>query len=848
MEKEFFALARKQGENPRFFVHAIDLEGKSKKYVLITDQSFWFARKIDHVKHSIYCWLLLTKLYKTEDTISMIFGKNQIKFETDKVDEIFEVLWDILPRIFRPTELISLGYFTDPDERPPPTSNSVMIRLNLRQKLLGKEYSSQTIQRIQEILEYSEEYIDLNSFSNKSEAFPVFFHLLPLCYNILSIKITSSESIDAYKVLRDVITEPSNLEHMEIVGPSTHHFDSFLRKLTQNKNIPIAGLTFTNSNFSEKNILSIIKCFTDKYLCSVGFHNAISSSSIDSLYSAFFPKFCNKLTVLSLDHTKNLNLSKLNFEFTNLEMISLKECDLEIYEILKAINREHFVKLRGLDVSYNKCTKAADGLYDLPPTLITIVAAGIKWPESKLVEFFKIITINDLQKRIDLSAIEASEEDMTKLYNFMKEKQFPQLKALIWDENYINSDFFVFLNQNPQIEFLSLNYCFSEKDQKYVDSLCKFISSSNVHAISIQGDEKNHIGELIIPIINSACLSKTLEHINLEGSYCGDKGLFAAQKILISDTPICSLNLEGSHPKYPQSLFFFLYKAAGGERGIAVSFPLDDINELFEKKQVTKGQVDWIKTLYKHQQSTVKETMSPLEFPFEIYRENWKPYFPLYLKPVGPSPDGVKTEDMFNTDFLSDERTQLTISVDGDEIKLIPIQKEKESSPVIKPQKSEDIKILETADLPKEKPKSKSSNVKKVVSKKKKVVKRKRESSSKEKSSSNNSQNKGSSSNKGSEISTSEKGSSKKKSRSSSRHSRSSRILSSSSGANINLESSPRRDSSILSGLDGSKDDFYFIWDFPSVCRLNFDEIVQKIYTKAEENYEINLLTELIPK
>ena len=675
--------AKNHKENPRFSAEVNDPLNKENRILLITDTFFHYNNIRDGSFHLSYSWLTLTKLSMTEDTMLLDFSNNRVLFETDKISEIFKILSDIIPRLLRPTELISLGYFTQPEDRAPPTPNSVFLRINEKSKLMKRELSKETIEEFHDLIVFGQEYVDLSDFSYQDEAVPTFFDVLPLLPTILSVSIQSLKKVDVYSLMSAVVCESGFLEHIEIDAPVSRHFHSFLRHLSKNKDLPIFGLSFKNSNFSENNIKSLVRTMSDRYICSIGFHNCFNNDSFNAFYSIFLPQMCNKLTVLNLDSTENIDLSKLfSFKYQALELISLENCKIDISNVFNLLStndsNDSFPLLKGINLSKNESSNCRYDKLKLPSSLSTLMLSNIKWDDNALFEFFNFISNSfKTELRTDLSKTDASEEEWQNVFTQIQSTNIQSIRTLIWDENPVSLRFIHFLKKNPQIEYLSLSGCFTENDLDLINNLGEYLAASNVSSLVLRGTKEKFIGEILSNLLNYLCKMPKLEYLDVCNSNSRDIAIPFLSQLIEADTPLSFLNFDGLIPRNPKMIFDLLYKAAGNKRAIAISFPVDDLRYLLHNRKITREQYEWVSNLYKLPQPTMNEKATSLEQPFEIYRENWKPRFPLYLKPMNPSPDGIRTEDMINTDVFSEERTEMTVSVtEGGNAELVPLTKD----------------------------------------------------------------------------------------------------------------------------------------------------------------------------
>lgn len=676
MEEILFTGARSRGEIPRLATVVLDLIAKTEKYLLISNSRLTYCNKQDNLPLVSYSWFKVSKMQVTEDTIDLLFGNFRVYFESEKTPQIQNILLDILPRILRPTELISFGYFESPEDRPAPTPISAMLRLTERAKLNNSQISKQTFDLISEILTYSIDCVDFSKFDNQREAMQVFFDILPLCPTVTTIQTYNTDNIDVYDLLSTLVCESSFLESIEVEGPITKHYDSFLRHLSRNKDIPLHGLTFSKTSLNETNLRSLAKCMTDKYICSISLKNAISKSIYPCFYNIFLPIVGKQLTVLNLEGMPDMDIDLIVRSLSYIEALSFANCQMDIIEIFKSLSSAKLESLRLLNVSGNKFNYSTQSLPCLPHSVTCLQMQDVKWEDNSMVFLFtSLSSIFSQTIRLDLSRADASQSEFQRLFNAIRPMEIKRLSCLIWDENPVASRFFNFLAKNTQIDYLSLSGCFSESDGDMVKHLEPIIlKSTSLKSLVIKGTEYKYMGANICSILRNLQQSKTIEYVDLSDSRCRDRGIIEARGLFTADTPIAFLNIDGAFPRSPKSLFDFCWKAAGNKRSIAVSFPYKDLKHLHSSGLISDSELYRVTSLFKHPQPTLNEEVSPFELPFEIYREENQPLFPRFLKPTQPSPDGMRTVDMANTSEGDATRTELTIEVGDDGIRLVPVE------------------------------------------------------------------------------------------------------------------------------------------------------------------------------
>lgn len=675
MEEKLFSSAKARDLSPRLCCLCSYLDTDEKRFVLLTDSGLEVYSEDGEETMSSYSWFDVTRIYFGQNMFSINFRNEQVKFKSDGINQINNILADILPRILKPTELLALGHYINDIERAHPTPISALLRLHEKIKAKKLRASESTIRRFENILRFGVTCIDFSLFERPDEAIPLFFDIMPLCTEVTSIKVHHIKEFDVWQALARGVNGQGYIEHIYVDAPCTRNFGSFLRYLNKSSDLPISGLTFCNTKLTDNNLRVLSKCLIDKKIRSLGFVDALQYDSMPFFYNNIMNNTIGyNLRFLCLDRTNHVNLEFVTEKVPSLEMLSAAYCSLDINDIFSMLSTREMPSLVSINLSGNICTKKIAESYSLPRNLSCVVLEDVKWSDQRFVEFFRYSSFAFVHSlRLAVSRAVASGDEWNRVFSELNILKISHLNALIWDSNPINDLFFNFLSRNTTIDYLSMNNCLPNNNVVILSKFTKYISQNKtLKSLIIRGGSDNFLGNNFIEVCDALVRSESIEHLDISNNSICDNGLVNLRAFESESSKVKLLCFDGSDPRDPKYLFDLLYNFAGNKKEMVVSFPLNDLTMLLDMNIIDKGQFDWICDRYQHPQPTINEIPSTFELPFEIYVEPERIIFPLYLRSTSTPESYNRTEDA--QAYGSQARTEYTVLTNGDEVRLIPKQ------------------------------------------------------------------------------------------------------------------------------------------------------------------------------
>ena len=358
--------------------------------------------------------------------------------------------------------------------------------------------------------------------------------------------------MNIYQCLASYLPELSSLKYLEITGPRDDGFDSFHHAII---NSSLLGISYSESDLSKLDLNLIHESVLNADIHCIEFHNAVSKEVSVDFYTEFLnPEMRRHIWSLNLDRTINIDISQLTDNFDRLCSLSLANCGIDISLVLSFIHKNHLNYLTYLNLSGNMCNQHFDtDSIHLPSSLTHIMVNEVSWAEKSLIKFFTVVlrlNVNYTPLLLSLSIANAITlpNQWPLLFSFMKQQAkrpkpigtTPSLeiseicerqknlciKKLIWDGNPVDKHFFDFLNQNKNLETLSLNNCFNETLEDPITLLTKFIQSNDtITHLSVAGSKNAYIGHKISSVLQSCKGKHNLLVLDVSFSKCGSNYL-----------------------------------------------------------------------------------------------------------------------------------------------------------------------------------------------------------------------------------------------------------------------------------------------------------------------------------
>ena len=616
-----------------------------------------------------YSWFNLKKIYLKENTLYLEFNDSKISFFYPEMEQVYDLILDILPRILKSNELLFAGILPT-NSQPKPNPNSALLRL--KQKIKHGNNPSQTtsIQYITDALTYTPYEIDLSKLRDAKITIPLFIDILPLLLDIQSLIINTDvskfphfmtnlqpsvlvydiakeqKSYDIFSSINEFIQNTGNIEHIEIQNLNNSNpnqslsqsFDKFMRGLEKNQSSTISCLSFSNCDLSEQNLSSILGYMKEQRCSSLSLINSLPQKILSYFYFNFItdPSISN-LIEIRIEDTQGLNLHALLPAIENISILSLAGCFLDINRTLIKLSKISFSNLTALNLSNNLCFEQISNAIVLPNTLTTLMVDSIEWKDTCLISFLQMIKDNYKRGlRLSMSNLKASESEWKNAYSFMLNSfDSPELfRSLVWDNNVIHEQFFDFLKTQKKLEYLSLNYCFNDNDSfPLLHKLADFLNKTqSLHSLSLRGDEDKYIGSLLHIVIDPLRTkenAKPLDYLDISNSKSSDNGIEIIKTLMQSKNSPHLIVIDGAEPIKTKTLIDFLDFSLEIAKDVAISFPKKDLDYLVRLKRINETQYNAIKDKFRIPEG--KDRKNEFDSPFSIFIDNKTPNFPKYV-------------------------------------------------------------------------------------------------------------------------------------------------------------------------------------------------------------------------
>lgn len=592
-------------------------------------------------RSEIHLWKNISHLsFEDDEKISISFNDAEYILHCDQTEDLKSELCQLLQRVLLPTELFRIQFKELAAPYVGPGTKSFSSRFSMSKSSNNDEYL-----RIVQSITYMEPTFPLDKILDIQHFLPLFLDILPFIKSMRLLKLPPLTDSDPLALIHELPLNLRFLNAIEISSPIQSNLDDFINTINSNhKNSVFSSLSFKSAHLDDKQLMSIANSIRNGPITSIGFHNAINS--IPSLYKSFLiPEITQNITILNLDGTTNLQLSELFSKTSNIQFISLANCDIDIGTTFYELSEASMQELTILNLSGNNFTTIpTDKEIALPESFQKLILNNIQWADNSLSELFSFLFSHFPQGlSLDFSNATASTDEFMNLFKFFDNTPYNSLIGLSWCNNPIHIDLLHFLQRNQQIHRLELDGCFDSNCAEIVAELCSFIEiSTSLQYLSIIGTKTNHLGSQVVNIIQKCIGHKTIEVLNLSNSYGGDDALQYILPLLKGHGKVKIVDFEGLRCQNVDSFKQLLNDISKLHDRPQVSFPLKDIQKLLKKEQITEKEAAHLKDLFRtkyNDDGTINDvelkiqpaTIELLNPPHIIYKYYKEPSFPDYV-------------------------------------------------------------------------------------------------------------------------------------------------------------------------------------------------------------------------
>ncbi|OHT13326.1 hypothetical protein TRFO_16526 [Tritrichomonas foetus] len=544
------------------------LKMKSSKLAVLSDKCFAIFSKSGRRKKYCY-WIQLTNFSWDTNSITLRFGRTSFHFSPNTMEGILKYIFDVLQRVLVSTELKSLFFSNAHAFVSWPNALSIISRIKQKIILSNTKIDENTLHKISTIFTFSKPRINLNKFP--IHTIPIILDALPLSRTVRDFTICTTPELDAYSLLSKYMLEFNRTRRIEIKGPINSNFDAFIKNIESNINKKLFTLSFDSSVLEEPHLKSIMSLVKTSGVQGLEFHDAFSASSEEFFYTSFFPKDqILPLTILNLDRTPNVDVSRLIPQIPDVSLLSLENCNLDISSIIPKLSG--LPKLRAVNLSGNKCVDLTNLPAQLPENLMYVDVNNVKWERGCIQKFMNYHLV-----RLSISQINTAADEWQSLFDFLPTCTNYLLTTFIWNGNKIHKNLFIYLEKNSSLQILSLNECFTYSSPETLTPLAVFLQnkSSHLKVFSLRGSSRNFLGYYIKNIINAVASSHTLDVLDITDQQGGHECL---QQLYQNASKFKVIACDGSNPM-TLDWILALFKMTS-QFNTLLSYPEKDIGQL----------------------------------------------------------------------------------------------------------------------------------------------------------------------------------------------------------------------------------------------------------------------------
>ncbi|KAK8895763.1 hypothetical protein M9Y10_013648 [Tritrichomonas musculus] len=561
-----------------------------------------------------------------------------------KSSEIKTRIVALLQRVLSKTEKSALNLKNLSKANYSPTARSPMARFRMWNVLYDPSYKmdlplyTELHKKIVYSLVFRDQGLQLNSFPQIEKILPVYLDILKVAPQVQQLRIPMIPSKKIYDNVINLLENNDYLKFLEISGNCQKDFFYMIKAIKDNKNSKISSLSFVNTQFTIEELTLIYSFITNgSNVNALGFHSSIKPEAVDYFYSSFLtPSLCEKLAILNLDKSPGINTEKLFPKITNITMLSLEGCDIELGDVFNCLAQGTAIGLKVLNISRCYVKNIPD--IDLPQfnkNLQTLIINEVSWPSGTLVPFFQFLfshfrkdpsdgqnEVNnyDLQNQsgpcLYFSNEIAETDEWLSLFEYLETvNDYGDLVTLAWNGNPVHQALFNFLLQNENLSTLMLSGCFSDESPDSIIDFCNFITSSiSFSTLIVAGNDLNHFGKYTIDVINSLKNHQALKKLDISYNYGGDSVPPAILSLVENNLPLKLIDFDCVHCQNPSVIANLMRSLYQYRNRIQISFPTSEFTRLKNENILPRDQFDEITHMYK--------------FPIQIEGSNKQPNTP----------------------------------------------------------------------------------------------------------------------------------------------------------------------------------------------------------------------------
>ena len=424
--------------------------------------------------------------------------------------------------------------------------------------------------------------IDFSQLMVDQKSIQPMINSLKYVTNISYLLIPGKFIKNTFVYLREILCNNEGLTHLLVDGYDTHEgFEQFADTIGASS---IKTLCLRSITLPLQVLIYLFQIIPNSDLMELKFYHCQMEPNVIK-YMANNPTMFTRLSLIAFNESdlfNNISVLKELFDFllsAKISAVELIDDHIDIAEVFSILDRLSLIPLIGINLSKNECLHFS-GQYNLPVTLTELTLMNVKWSVKSLLALMTTQRFKN-QITIDLSGLQGNISD---LHTSFKSPSTNNFKAIIWDNNLISTNFFVFLSRYSDLRKLSLNECTyaPELSSEISNSMVLYLQRSKLRELSIRGSIGNPHAKLVNSIFAVLKSHQTLELLDITDNNVGDTGVKNLIRALEGNTMISQIAFDGSNVTNPQTYIQVFEKLSHMDQITAVALPRKDIEILIK--------------------------------------------------------------------------------------------------------------------------------------------------------------------------------------------------------------------------------------------------------------------------
>lgn len=584
-----------------------DRKGSAKRILVVSDSFITYVKKPKNpVLSRTHSWKDLTFINMiNQDGVEMLFNQDKFRFTTEQTPQIARKILDLLLHTFSTKKVSQLDLARFPHSNISVNPRGVLARFdsqlissNLKpheskfRKTL-KQNLEQRSPTFKAVLEEDEDSLILTS--------ALLYAMIPSPYTtgLFLPAIQSSEVADKlYIQAADFVKRATTADFVNFEMPITKSFTNLTEKFTEIATTHINGIGFSSIDVTDDSINQVSNFLSTEKVVSLRWTNINPINSIETLLKA--KPYTQKLRFIALDKTKGVRFEEIAPLLSNIVVLSLEYCDLELSDAFRIIHNNKFPELKLLNLSYNNSSKPIDKQVTIPSTIERIDISHVKFTNCTMKTILEFILSSQydhgLKFYCDKFYVKQSEQIDEALSSF-ENLQFNSLIEFSWRKNKITKEVFDFLGRNKSLKKLMLDSNIVTNDETNTVPLFSEACSNltNLTHLYINGNKKANFSTSFNDVLDALKKLPVLEFLDISKNYIGDEGFDQLSSSLNELPSLTHIVFDTNKPKTIQSIHNFILASNQLHRTIHVSYPQHDIESLLKKKKIDDDGVENVK-------------------------------------------------------------------------------------------------------------------------------------------------------------------------------------------------------------------------------------------------------------